>query len=195
MKFISGSLCLDFVNTVGGRTEIVLRDKLNEYGDLQRFGQLSGSLSPAAARRLARATAGDSGEAAAVLARARELREALYRIFRSSIDERRPAVRDLATLGAELFISRGHERLAISGKAYVWEWDDEAAPDRVLWPVARSAAGLLTSGNLAMLRQCAGDTCGWLFLDTSRNHGRRWCDMKDCGNRAKVQRYRTRRTG
>jgi predicted RNA-binding Zn ribbon-like protein len=191
VKFIAGRLCLDFVNTVGGRTEIVLRDKLNDYGDLVRFGQLSGSLPAAGARRLARKAANDSGKAAAVLARAKELREALYRIFRSSIDARRPAGSDLATLGGELLIARSHERLAISTATYIWTWDDEAAPDRVLWPVARSAADLLTSSDLAALRQCAGDRCGWLFLDSSRNHRRRWCDMKDCGNRAKVQRYRS----
>ena len=40
------------------------------------------------------------------------------------------------------------------------------------------------------IRECDGDTCGWLFLDTTRNHSRRWCDMRGCGNRAKVRRHR-----
>lgn len=192
MKFIAGRLCLDFVNTVGGRTDIVLRDKLNEYADLLRFAHLGGPLSPAGVRRLARAAADDPHEAALVFARAKVLREALYRIFRSSLDARRPAARDMETLGAELSVARSHERLVLSAGGYVWAWDDEAAPGRALWPVARSAGGLLTSRDLATIRQCAGETCGWLFLDTSRNHSRRWCDMKDCGNRAKVQRYRSK---
>ncbi|MBU2667134.1 CGNR zinc finger domain-containing protein [Actinoplanes bogorensis] len=42
------------------------------------------------------------------------------------------------------------------------------------------------------LRRCDGDGCGWLFLDTTRNHSRRWCDPADCGNRARVRAY-TRR--
>jgi predicted RNA-binding Zn ribbon-like protein len=61
----------------------------------------------------------------------------------------------------------------------------------MLWPVARSAADLLTSAEeLARVGQCADDRgCGWLFFDTSRNHSRRWCAMKDCGNRAKARRH------
>jgi predicted RNA-binding Zn ribbon-like protein len=62
-----------------------------------------------------------------------------------------------------------------------------------LWPVARSAAELLTSGDLARVGQCPGEECGWLFLDTSRAGRRQWCDMADCGNLAKVRRFRDQR--
>jgi len=34
-----------------------------------------------------------------------------------------------------------------------------------------------------------GAGCGWLFLDSSRNHTRRGCDMRVCGNRAKARRH------
>lgn len=57
------------------------------------------------------------------------------------------------------------------------------------WPIVYSASQLLASNRLDRVRQCAGDDCGWLFLDTSRNHSRRWCDMADCGNRAKARRH------
>ena len=52
-------------------------------------------------------------------------------------------------------------------------------------------ADLLTDGPLTTIRVCEGRSCGWLFLDTSRNRTRRWCDMKICGNRAKARRYRS----
>jgi predicted RNA-binding Zn ribbon-like protein len=59
--------------------------------------------------------------------------------------------------------------------------------------VARAAALLLTDpGRLSRLRQCGGATCGWLFLDETRNHSRRWCTIKDCGNLAKVRRHRAK---
>jgi predicted RNA-binding Zn ribbon-like protein len=45
-----------------------------------------------------------------------------------------------------------------------------------------------------MIEQCEGDVCGWLFLDRSPAGRRRWCSMRDCGNRAKARRhYYTRR--
>ena len=73
------------------------------------------------------------------------------------------------------------------------EWDpDGSSLERPLWPIVRSAAELLTSGELARVHKCASDRCGWLFVDRSKNHSRRWCDMKECGNVAKVRRYRTR---
>jgi len=44
----------------------------------------------------------------------------------------------------------------------------------------------------AALRRCANPACRLLFEDGSRNHGRRWCDTKGCGNRDRVRRARGR---
>ena len=63
----------------------------------------------------------------------------------------------------------------------------------MLWPVAHSAAGLLTADDLARVRECAAEHCTWLFVDHSKNRSRRWCDMQSCGNAAKVRRYRSRK--
>jgi predicted RNA-binding Zn ribbon-like protein len=62
----------------------------------------------------------------------------------------------------------------------------------MLWPVARSAADLLTSQEQSRVRECAASDCGWLFLDLSRNRSRRWCDMETCGNRTKARRHYAR---
>jgi predicted RNA-binding Zn ribbon-like protein len=74
-----------------------------------------------------------------------------------------------------------------------WSWRglgrQVAAP---LWLLAQEAADLLLSNRVAQLRSCASDTCRWLFLDTSKNHTRRWCDMKVCGNRMKARRFHAR---
>jgi predicted RNA-binding Zn ribbon-like protein len=83
-------------------------------------------------------------------------------------------------------------RIHAHGEEFDWEWEfDESDPEQALAPIACSAAELLASSDLLHhLRRCEGDNCGWLFLDSSRNHSRRWCDMRDCGNRAKVRRHR-----
>ena len=62
--------------------------------------------------------------------------------------------------------------------------------DPILRPVIRAAVELLTSDEILRVRTCADDSCAWLFLDTTRNRTRRWCDMKVCGNRSKVRRFR-----
>jgi predicted RNA-binding Zn ribbon-like protein len=196
MKFIAGSVCLDFVNTVGGRVhpqDTVLRDKLKDYGDLVGWSRLAGLSTAREARQLERAAERYPARAATTLARAIRLREALYRIFKSV--RQRPAANgsDVDVLRDEISDAKSHQRLTRSGAGFIWAWDRSGnALDSPLWRVSQSAADLLTSADLQKLRQCQGDECGWLFLDTSRNRTRRWCDMKDCGNRAKVRRFRRR---
>lgn len=101
---------------------------------------------------------------------------------------------DLALLNRELAAARARERVVAGDKGFAWEWE-RPAPGlaRMLWPVVRSVAELLTSPALVLTRECQGEDCGSLFLDTSRNRTRCWCDMSDCGNLAKVRRFRRRR--
>lgn len=88
----------------------------------------------------------------------------------------------------------GQARVLAVGPGFAWTWPEEAADlARPLWPVARSAAELLTSPDLGRVHECLGDNCGWLFLDTSRNRRRTWCSMEGCGNRAKARRHYARR--
>lgn len=193
-KFVGGRLCLDFINTVGGRAgpATVLRDKLTDYRDLLEWSRLAGIANPTESRNLARLFASHRQHAEATLARAVLLREALYRIFKSAIKGRRLSRNDLDTLSRELRIARARERLTHIRGAFCWTFEDEPALDRILWPISLSAAELLISSDMSRLRQCGGEECGWMFLDTSRNRSRQWCDMKDCGNRAKVRRFRKR---
>jgi predicted RNA-binding Zn ribbon-like protein len=192
MKFVGGLPCLDFLNTVGGWSmQRVIDDKLETYADLVRWAGLAGLVKPAVVQiQLARS---NPRQAATVLARARALRHALHRLFNCAVDHRKPTAADLSILTAELQIARRHQTLSGSARQYQWTWDRAPALDSILWQVSQSAADLLTSRDLARVRRCAGENCGWMFLDTTRNHSRHWCDMQDCGNLAKVRRFRLRR--
>ena len=194
-KFVGGRLCLDFINTVGGRlgSHTILRDKLIDYQDLLEWSRLAGTANLAESRELGRLAESHRRQAEAILPKAILLREALYRIFKSAAEHRRPRPADLDLLSQELRAARNCQRLIHTSRAFCWTFDDgEPSLDRILWPVSLSAADLLTSGPLSRLRQCGGQDCGWMFLDTSRNRSRQWCDMQDCGNRAKVRRFRKR---
>lgn len=184
-KFIGGALCLDFVNTVSGRKRgRVAKDKINTCEDLTAWAAQAGLLSSSNRRRITRWPA-DAVE------RARAFREALYRVLLAIAQERRPRAPDVRTVEGEISAARAAERLVYSGRRF--QWVRESAGD-IFQAVAASAAELLTSDDLLRLRRCGGPDCGWLFLDTTRNRSRRWCDMKDCGNLAKVRRYRQRHT-
>ncbi len=205
LKLVGGRLCLDFVNTVSGRpparrplaarrAEAIGRERLVGYADLVRWSRRSGALARGEAEELLGRARRRPAEARTVLRRAVGLREAIYRILIAVIKGWEGPAGDLGLLNRELAAARAREHVVAGGKGFTWDW---ARPvpglDRMLWPVARSAAELLTSPDLVFTRECQGEDCGWLFLDTSRNRTRRWCDMADCGNLAKVRRFRRRR--
>jgi len=185
-----GALCLDFANTVSDRNSGREIDHLERYSDLVAFAEQVGLVGEVSARALRKLAARHAESAAAVSDRALALREALYRLFADSAAGRTARGADLALLNAALSAAQANLQIRRSGDRFDWIWRaDPAALDRMLGPVARSAAELLTSDRLPSVRECAAATCGWLFLDRSRNQSRRWCDMKVCGNRSKVRRH------
>jgi predicted RNA-binding Zn ribbon-like protein len=203
MKRVGGQLCLDFTNTVGGWNAVgseprfsVRDERLGEYGDLVAWAVGAGPLAEAEGAALLREAQRRPSEAAAVLGRARRLREALYRTGWRLAHGRAPAREDVATVEQEIRAARQQEQLSASAQGLAWSLQRQpGALDLPLWPVALSAEAYLTQGDLTRLRACPGDECGWLFDDASRNRSRQWCDMRDCGNVAKVRSYRLRSKG
>ena len=189
-SFTGNHLCLDFTNTVQDRSTSP-RELLNSYSDLLLWGQEGDILTENEAHHLRKEATRRPQEAEAVRQRAVDLREALYRIFLAVTRDSSPAQADLHTLNTE-FSKAMSQACIVPAKDvdFTWDWlDKEKALDRVLWPLARLAADLLTSAELDDVRVCAAEDCNWLFLDTSKNRSRRWCDMKSCGNRAKVRKH------
>lgn len=120
-----------------------------------------------------------------------KLREVLYRIFSHTARQELPANEDLAYFNSALQNAMPHLRVISSAEGFALHWQESRrALDRMLWPVIQTALDLLTSGDLDRVGECADDRgCGYLFIDTSRNHSRRWCSMESCGNRAKAMRH------
>lgn len=194
LDLIGGELALDFTNTVSDHDVENRNEHLQSYVSLLAWARHTGILTNAAALRLQQKAARQPVEAQIVLDRAIALRESLYRIFLAAAGGEKPAAGDLNVLNASLALALSHARVVPVQEGLAWGWErSEDALDQILWPVARSAADLLTSDRIGRVRECNGDTCGWLFVDTSKNHSRRWCSMSDCGNRAKAHRFYKRK--
>jgi predicted RNA-binding Zn ribbon-like protein len=190
----STTLCLDFCNTVGG-TRADPTESLVSYADLVAWCHGAGVVSDQEGTVLRAAATEQPASATAIFERAIALREAIFRLMSAMVAGRDRASGDLAILNAE--VAAGAPYLAVAateaGHVWVWQLGDTPRLDRPLWALARSAADLLTSEQMSRVRECAGHTCEWLFIDQSRNQSRRWCDMADCGNRAKARRHQARR--
>jgi predicted RNA-binding Zn ribbon-like protein len=188
-NFVGGALCLDFVNTVGGHRQGEPKETLRTYADLADWAVAGGVLSKSAAGQLKDAARSNEARAARVLADAIRLRETIYEVFVAVADERKAPAVELAALSTAMSEAHAHLQLRASGSGYHLIWPTPTDLRAPIWPVVKSAVDLLISGE-TRLRECASDTCGWLFVDESKNHSRRWCSMRDCGNRAKVRRFR-----
>jgi len=192
---ISGNwLCLDFTHTLTERYSPQPQELLNSDNDLVAWGLYERLLTDEEAQQLLREAKNHPEEASAALQRALELRETIYRMFYALWEGSLPEQSDLALLNERLAEAMSHARLVPDSGGFRWDWAaNEQALDRIRWLVARSAADLLTSERLHDVRACAADDCKWLFLDTSKNHSRRWCDMQTCGNQAKARRHYSRK--
>jgi predicted RNA-binding Zn ribbon-like protein len=197
-KLRGGVVCLDFVNTVGSRLTDRHSEYLRSYEDLLDWARQAGLLAPEETEDLSRQARLDLEGARETLSRALALREAIHRVISRAIAGESQDESDLSVLNRELSIALSHLRVMPAGGAYGWDWDlsgDDGGTrlDGPLWPVAQSAAELLTSPKLGRVKVCAGDGCGWMFLDESRNASRRWCDSRDCGNRERVRKHLARK--
>jgi predicted RNA-binding Zn ribbon-like protein len=190
---------LDFVNTLDNRfVDRGPTELLSSYLDLLAFAEQAGVLDPRQGNLLRKKS--DSPAAAKALRRARDLREILASVFYGIREQGRPPAESLRRFERYLVEGQRHRELAWAagdsrgaGSRAGWVWGRfESRLELPIWALALSAADLLASDALTRVHACASQTCRWLFLDTSKNRSRRWCDMAVCGNRMKARRFQAR---
>jgi predicted RNA-binding Zn ribbon-like protein len=190
----SGNLCLDFANTLEWHASDRPVEHLGDYIATISWAEGAGILSPEKAAHLCKLAVEKADEAAGAYALAVRLREVVYRIFSQYYHKEVVEPDDVQVLNAILSRSLPHLQIVSFTGGFEWVWaEDSQDIHQIIWPVARSAADLLTSEQLNRVRVCEDDRgCGYLFIDNTRNRSRRWCSMESCGNRAKARRHYAR---
>jgi len=186
--------CLGFINTMEWHASSHPQETLHSYDDLVRWAEGEGLLSERKARKFLHDATKQPVEANLALQQAIALRETIYRILVAVINRETLPEADLSELNSTLAKMTRGASIIETTDGFAWKWNvNEEALDSLMWPIALSAAELLVSDDRQRLGQCADDRgCGWIFLDQSKNHSRRWCDIRDCGNRAKQRRHNQR---
>jgi predicted RNA-binding Zn ribbon-like protein len=191
-QLVGGHVALDFANTLDFRYDPKRRvDLLCDYDHLLEFARQSGLLTHHEAKKLVlKTSASDRG---ITLKRAIDLREAIDSLFRAVMSGKPPRRPCLQVFNQFMAKTPASEWLSWKQNEFVRSYADlTATPDALLRPIVDAAVGLLISPDSSKIGECGEPTCRWLFLDHSKNHSRRWCDMRVCGNRAKIQRFRAR---
>ncbi len=188
-EMLGENLCLDYLNPViaDGQSDYFF----SSYERLVDWGVAVGTVNTTEAKSLqavAESVPPDATQEA--LRYARSIRDLLRTIF-APLATGDKVDADIETLNEVYARASEHRRLTVSRNRLLWVWTSDGHPGKMFWPVIPAAVDLLLSAELSRLRSCVG--CSWLFLDTSKNHSRRWCRMKDCGNREKARSYRQRK--
>lgn len=191
IEILGGQPAVDFVNTVHDWHQPEPPDYLQGFDDFVRWCEMAGLIRDSGPLFRNRPEA----EKEAAFAEVRKLRASLHELFAAVARGESLPADALEYLNEVVRRTVKWRRLAPSsndpGIACQWDFDD-APPIALLGPVAWKAAELLELGPLDRLKECPADSCGWLFVDTSRNRSRTWCSMATCGNNAKVRRFRKR---
>ncbi|ONG45996.1 hypothetical protein BKE38_25860 [Pseudoroseomonas deserti] len=187
-----GHPVLDLANTIAARRGGEEEDVLRAPADLLAWAGRAGAAEGGSLVALRQGFAERPAAARAALLAARDLREAVFRIFSTLGRGAEPAAIDLALV--EGLANRAQRRLRRLPTGFAWDWSADPDPMALVHRLAHQAAELLIDPRLPRVRECPGHHCGWLFLDTSRGGQRRWCAEADCGVLDRVRRLRARRS-
>ena len=136
---------------------------------------------------------GSVADAERALPAFRELRSLIHETGARLADAKPPTAGQLRALNRVLRDGLHYHQLRTTddgARFTVGQVGDELAQARA--SIAGSLAHYLADHDPQRVRVCANDGCRWLFIDRSPAGRRRWCDMRTCGNRAKVARHRAR---
>lgn len=176
---VGGHLALDFCNTAGEHLAEQPTEFLRDWESLLRWATQVGLTGPKSYFRLL----GHPEPLDEII----QLREAILRVGLAIAGSRRMLKRDVALLRAHANAPRPD--IEIVGNVARWNPAPKRASAQLCAILAGEALSLLCSPKSTRVGVCGGGNCGWLFVDESRGKRRRWCDMNDCGNRAKARRY------
>jgi predicted RNA-binding Zn ribbon-like protein len=181
-----GSLCLNFVNTVPQIESPDVGDEIATFPALVDWLYRSAELTAKRRDELLGALNTEPGVPATILRQAHALRRALHGLLGS----RTNADADLSVVNALLSRASANAQLNSSLKGCCVSWQrDDTDPLGILWPVVRSAAELLAGDDFSRLNVCGDRDCSWVFVDTTKNHSKRYCSSATCGNRTRVRRH------
>jgi predicted RNA-binding Zn ribbon-like protein len=176
---VAGNLALDFCNTAGEHLATQPDELLRSWESFLRWAAQVGLIGSNSYFELLKDPE--------PLDRIIELREAVYRVGLAVVGSR-----SLSEVDVDLLRERanaGRPEIEFSEVGGQWRPTPGLASEQLCALLGAEALSLFCSPKARRIGMCDGGNCGWLFLDESRGKRRRWCDMSDCGGRAKARRF------
>ena len=189
-----GHPAIDFVNTIDMRPTCNSKELIPAFRDFCAWAEQAGILTREQHLTLIKNAKKQPSQAESARRGAVRMRECLFQIFSCVSDKKDVPAQVLQEWNQYVPRMIRHYELVSTRDGLMWK--QQSSPidfESILWPIIHTAVGLLTGDQSTRIRKCASDKCDWIFLDTSKRGNRRWCDMTVCGNRAKAQRFYSRK--
>lgn len=189
LELVGGNICLDFTNSVNRRPDPEI-DYFQSYEDFLVWAEHVQLVSSHEHQALTQLAQQQPSHAESLIGRVRSLRETIYCLFAELAHNRQPNPKDLEAIQSSYAFACQRASLVSEQACYVFRWNLTNQLEGPIWPLVYAAGELLRSDQLQRLKLCP--SCGWLFIDLSKNAQRRWCSMNTCGARDKMRRYHQR---
>ena len=190
--FVGERVCLDFVNTVSHWSNpAAMEDLIPTYDEFLGWFKNAQCKDREETGWVLAFEEADEEIQARVMCDAGKLRKNIYEVFHAFANNRQPEMSHISAVYEALAatvmfvepVERPKDLVGPANQVRILK------PSGLLYPIAHSAARLLVDNCLCYIKECADQTCEWVFLDCSKSHRRRWCSMQTCGNRAKARKH------
>ncbi|WP_428033357.1 CGNR zinc finger domain-containing protein [Amphritea sp.] len=186
--FIGGHPALDFVNTVDDQDKCRDSSRISDWPGFLGWANASSLFSEQQMNALENEI--QQTDITTLLTSIHELRETAYASLSGIASGETQTDEALQKLEEGIRIALNNSSLKLKGNNYIWV-PDMVNPNWVIDVLTLSIESLLRFHDISKLKECG--RCSWMFLNQGRGRGRRWCNMRTCGNRAKSVSFRNRK--
>jgi predicted RNA-binding Zn ribbon-like protein len=187
---LAGHYALDFINTLEGRFHPKgPREYIKTYSELVRFAERANGMTPWVADHLVREIGLRSGEH--ILKCAKTMREHFAEGCYARVQGKYPARETVDGISHSLtnsieMVEWIPQNRILTRRHWSWIRGMDKGAEIPLSTLAGVILDFVKYADLTKMKMCENEQCKKLFLDKSKNHRRRWCEMSRCGSRAKA---------
>jgi predicted RNA-binding Zn ribbon-like protein len=183
-----GCISFDFVNTIHSRVDDDIYDYIETYDDLIEWMERLKLLPAEKLGDLKKLVRKDEKAAHKALAEIKKNRETLYNFFSPVIHKKSPDNKTIKRFNRGLSDSLSQIAFNYRCDTLMLDWSERKlnlyGPLKIIY---KDAFDIITTIPKNRLKECR--SCGWLFIDRSKNNSRTWCNMQTCGSIEKAKRY------
>jgi len=188
IPFDGGVLCFDFINTVRNRKVTFVHNYLATYQNFIIWCSRIKQWPEEWLDTLNTYSQEHPEKAKAALYNILATRENMYAIFSAIAAETIPEAGELTTFNQHLSNTLRQVALTFENTQYTMQVSTQKNDlEGPLNTILYSAYQIVTQTDRKKIKECA--ECGWLFLDTTKNGKRQWCNPGYCGSTSKARRY------